>query len=411
MNTLNPSRKPAAVRRAGGCLFLLALLAGVHQATAQEARFFRISGPAPTAIIAVKPDGTLVWSNALAGTTYTVQTMTSLSGGTNWVDYVQLPVPDGQGVNTNQVVDFNPPAGMALIPAGSFTMGDTLDGTRPEYDNAPVTAYVSAFYMDANLVSYSQWQQVYNWATNHGYGFFQNPVNGAYTAAGKAANHPVQTVDWYDCVKWCNARSEMEGRTPVYYTTGAQTMVYRTSDIDLSNECVNWTGDGYRLPTEAEWEKAARGGLSGQRFPWGNTISWSQANYTGDPLSLDPHGVEAFAYDLATAIDRDPAFSDGDSVNSINNPGTSPVGYFAPNGYGLYDMAGNVEEWCWDVEAWTYAGGSDPRGAEIAENDRVIRGGSWYWRAVECRTAHRWNVIAITSDNDIGFRCVLSKGQ
>ncbi len=150
-------------------IIALALLAGVHQATAQEAHFFRISGPAPTAIITVNPDGTLVWSNALAGTIYTVQTMTSLSGGTNWVDYVQLPVPDGQGVNTNQVVDFNPPAGMALIPAGSFTMGDTLDGTRPAYDNAPVTVYVSAFYMDANLVSYSQWQSVYNWATNHGY--------------------------------------------------------------------------------------------------------------------------------------------------------------------------------------------------------------------------------------------------
>ena len=77
---------------------------------------------------------------------------------------------------------------MALIPAGSFTMGDTLDG---ESDAIPTNIYVSAFYMDMNLVSYSQWQSVYFWATNQGYGFDN-------AGAGKAANHPVQTVDWYD---------------------------------------------------------------------------------------------------------------------------------------------------------------------------------------------------------------------
>ena len=81
------------------------------------------------------------------------------------------------------------PSGMALIPAGAFTMGDTSGWREPM--PSPRTSYVSAFYMDVNLVSYSQWQSVYNWATNHGYGF----VNAG---SGKAANHPVQTVDWYD---------------------------------------------------------------------------------------------------------------------------------------------------------------------------------------------------------------------
>src|ERR1019366_1238886 len=122
--------------------------------------------------------------------------------------------------------------GMALIPAGSFTMGDTLDG---ESDAIPTTVYVSAFYMDTNLVSYSQWQTVYNWATSHGYSF----VNAG---AGKAANHPVLTIDWYDCVKWCNARSQQAGLTPVYYTDAGLTQVYATGEVA---PYVNWAASGY----------------------------------------------------------------------------------------------------------------------------------------------------------------------
>jgi formylglycine-generating enzyme required for sulfatase activity len=78
---------------------------------------------------------------------------------------------------------------MALVPAGAFKMGDTLDG---QFDALPTNVYVSAFYMDANLVSLSQWQSVYSYATNLGYGFGR-------AGSGKAANHPVQMVDWYDC--------------------------------------------------------------------------------------------------------------------------------------------------------------------------------------------------------------------
>jgi formylglycine-generating enzyme required for sulfatase activity len=162
---------------------------------------------------------------------------------------------------------------------------------------------------------------------------------------------------------------------------------------------VNWAASGYRLPTEAEWEKAARGGLSGQRFPWGNTISWSQANYSGDPLSLDPKN--GYAYDLATAFGPDPAFNDG------VYPCTSPVGYFAANGYGLYDMAGNVMEWCWDWHGTPYGQPSttNPTGPATGIG-RVLRGSSWYVVPRAARCADRFYDYLDFASWDFGFRCV-----
>ena len=269
------------------------------------------------------------------------------------------------------------PVGMSLIPAGSFTIGDTLDGdTEPTGDAvaAPTNVYVSAFYMDTNLVSYGQWLAVYNWAITNGYQFGQ-------AGAGKGLNYPLTDVTWFDCVKWCNARSEKEGLTPAYYTNPAQTAVYRSGWVALDNFCVKRSG-AYRLPTEAEWEKAARGGLIGQRFPWGNRISQSQANYTG----------------LAASA----SYDDGPSANPIGliggAPYTSPVGSFPPNGYGLYDMAGNVQEWCWDYYVPSanapigspYLGGTDPCGPNWdGGSGRVLRGGDWYGSAFWARCAYR----------------------
>ena len=249
-------------------------------------------------------------------------------------------------------------SGFALIPAGEFTMGDSLDGDKKA---PPHRVNVSAFYMGRKEVTKAEWDTVRAWAVNHGYTDLRE-------GKGKAANHPVQEVSWYDTVKWCNARSEKEGLTPCYTFSGA---VYRTDQGDAV--VCKWNTNGYRLPTEAEWEKAARGGLSGKRFPWGDTISHTQANFKNG-------GGET--YQTGTTGDH-PTYGTG------SMPYTSPVGSFAANGYGLYDMSGNVFEWCWD---WydVYASGeqTDPRGT-VSGSGRVVRGGSWLSYEGDCRVAIR----------------------
>lgn len=273
------------------------------------------------------------------------------------------------------------PAGMLPVPAGSFTMGNSI-GDTDITDATPTNVYVSTFYMATNLVTYTQWQSVYTYATNYGYGF-DNP------GSGKGTNHPVQAVDWYDALKWCNARSQQEGLAPVYYTDAGLSLLYTNSQ---TSPFLNWAANGYRLPTEAEWEKAARGGAGGQRFPWGNTISESLANYFGNPAM--------YSYDSGP-YGYNPAYSSGPF------PYTSPVGSFSANGYGLYDMAGNVWEWCWDWYGTPYGQPStnNPTGPATGLY-RILRGGYWNGYANSARCADR-NDSGPNEGNDIvGFRCV-----
>ncbi|NLX21595.1 MAG: SUMF1/EgtB/PvdO family nonheme iron enzyme [Phycisphaerae bacterium] len=281
------------------------------------------------------------------------------------------------------------PPGMVLIPAGEFQMGDTFnEGSSNEQ---PVHAvWVDAFYMDRYEVTKELWNTERSWGLSSGY-------TDLIAGGGKGANHPVHSVNWFDCVKWANARSEAEGRTPCYYADAGLTTVYRTGELA---PYVKWDANGYRLPTEAEWEKAARGGVSGQRFPHGNTINHDHANYRANG--------SAYTYDTSpyTTGTYHPTFAVG------GMPYTSPVGYFAPNGYGLYDMAGNVWEWCNDWYGGTYYSSSpynNPRGPATGSS-RVLRGSSWYAGAYICRAANRNNYSPGTRFTTLGVRVVCSVG-
>ena len=254
--------------------------------------------------------------------------------GTNFV--FEVVADDNVGPRAELVLPTDG-ASMALIPAGSFEMGDHLDGMS---NALPVhTVELDAFYMDVHEVTVGQFKQFVN---QSGYNYNRWNDVAQYSPGD---DYPMVYVNWNDATAYAN-----------------------------------WVGK--RLPTEAEWEYAARGGLEGQRYPWGNELTHDNANYTGTG------GIDQW--------DK-----------------CSPVGSFAANGYGLYDVAGNVLEWCADWYAENYYSNlpvNNPLGPDSSPQGwRVLRGGGWDNSGNSLRMAYRHgnDPSARYNYRFRGFRCVL----
>ena len=301
-------------------------------------------------VVSWETNGMLVAEGLEPGSTGVVEWASSLKDGfTNHPAPFEGVVADSNGMVRVAIPRFfrvlgtpptPPPQGMVLVPAGTNSGTNPL-GVGESYNSVYSESYsltVDAFFMDEMEVSRAQWDTVYDWAVTNGYDFV--------AGSGKGPDQPVRSVNWYNCVKWCNARSEMNGKIPCY-TVGGST--YKSGEI--SPDC-DLDAGGYRLPTSDEWEYAARGGLNNMRFPWGNTVSHANANYRANGSA---HSYDTSPY---TTYTFHPDYYDG------SLPCTSPCGEFAANSYGLYDMSGNVLEWCNDWHP-DYVG-----------TYRLIRGGS-----------------------------------
>ena len=244
-------------------------------------------------------------------------------------------------VSPGGVVDTSrAPAGFVLVSGGTLPDTSKLAGE-----------VVGTFYIGKTEVTWGEWKAVRTWAVANGYSDLRN------VGTGLGDSYPVSEVNWYDAVKWSNARSQKEKRTPAYTVNGA---VYKSGEIDPEADV---SANGYRLPSEAEWEFAARGGTKTKGY-----------TYSG-------------SNDLSLV-----GWYDGNSGNSVKE-----VGKKQANELGIFDMSGNLYEWS---GSW-YPGHEG--------SSRVIRGGGWYGSAKVCSVAVRYSYFPVNRDDyRLGFRVALS---
>ena len=301
------------------------------------------------------------------------------------------------------------PDDMLYIPDGGFEMADNfnegwsnelplhpvlLDSFfmgKYEVTNAQYCAYLNSgfgtgIYFSGGVVYGSGNNQRYCWTHSADAGSQIDYSGGVFSVRTKSgrdmSDDPMVQVSWYGAAAYCNWRSQEEGKELCY---------------DLSTWNCDFSKKGFRLATEAEWEYAARGGLSHRRFPWGDTISHSQANY---------YSYSDYSYDISPTRGYHPTWDDGVW------PYTSPVGSFAANGYGLYDMAGNVWEWCndwYDRDYYDYSPTNNPPGP-TSGSYRVIRGGAWSFGGYGSRVSDRYYGRAHPkpAPPSVGFRLALN---
>lgn len=279
---------------------------------------------------------------------------------------VQAPQRKGEGVVKNSL-------GMKLayIPPGKFAMGspgsemDCLDNEKPHQ-----VRLTKGFYIGTHEITQFQFQRVL-WRNPAR--FSADGVEAARVSEQDTSSFPVEMVTWYDAVEFCNALSKREG-LPEYYTLRN---VERENAAITSADVKNRGGVGYRLPTEAEWEYACRAGTI-TAFHFGDVLNGNEANVNGD----GPYGTSTKGPHLARPRE---------------------VGGYAPNKFGLFDMHGNVWEWCNDWYG-DYGGDAvDPRGAVSGES-RVLRGGSFFEVASNVRSARRFSLPPGRRGGVVGFR-------
>lgn len=363
-----------------------------------EERFFKVLATNQTILHSINNSGELSWSNAQPSGDFTLLRSNGLE--TNNFEPYHRGVITSE-VTTVKVMERNPAPDMIFIPGGLFTMGDILRDLNVATPVHPVQ--VSPFFLNRHEVRNSDLVAAYQWAFDQGlvairdnavflasgptnglfslkqYGSEITFVDGTFRILKGKENHPAIYVSWYGAVAHCNYLSLKEGRETCY---------------NLEDWSCDFTKRGYRLPTEAEWELAARGGHEGRRFPWTHSdlITHAEANYRSSTNQ---------AYDVSPTRGFHPDYA----AQPLR---TSPVGIFAPNSFGLYDMSGNVWEWCWDYAARYLPGLQvDPTGPTngIA---RIFRGGSNFTTSERVTNATRYlSAGPFLFGYDIGFRVAM----